>query len=567
MKTFKILKEELTLILEAKIDDIKQKYKNINIKHDPYINLYDVPMVHSSDKKEINGNDKDLLIDHIHNAIPDKNISHLSWAIDKYHAGEYKHEDLPQLTNSLQIYNKYKKEIGKSNINQFKSLSDLNFAVVPYREKEESLDQEKQNIINSGSTLVHNKGDVKVYKLHGAESNNENDENKKRGREACKLLGSSTWCISQKDNTNKFGNVSLGYNKPTYIVHLENEEHPYRKIGIIHGTGEFQDENNKRIEDEELESLVNRNPEFKNVNDFQGHRWEITKNKNDYINNHFNKFHKFEAKRYMNHPELDDEHKNKLFKLNKDIETVLTSTNNDELDKYKYNPNRAIRFYITNKRVVGQNTLHDMRNDEDENIRINIAKRKDLRPDTLKDLSNDENSDVRYFVAGNNNTHPDILHKLSSDKEGFIRASVSNNNNTRPDTLDKLSNDNDSSVREKIAENKNTHQDTLDKLSNDKDEIVRASVSNNNNTRPDTLDKLSNDKDEIVRWYVASNKNTHPDTLHKMRNDKDYDVKLKIVNHEKVHDNTLEHIRRHDKSDFIRDIAQDKLDQRNNMFY
>jgi hypothetical protein len=262
MRTYRELVGILGLLVEGKLDDLRGRYEGIGVGHDPYGEIK--RNVENPFDDRVVGDKKDELIDKIHSYIPGGNVSHTKWAIDRYHAGDYKQEDLGQLHSTLSLFNRNRHLLSKKNINQYRNLGELNDEVSRFRGSDSDLSlPEQKRIISSGSDLVHDVGGVKVYKLHGAEDSDMDSEVKDRGREACKLLGSSTWCISQKDDKeNLFGHSGYGYNKPTYVIHLPHEEAPYRKIGYIHDTSEFQDENNHKIEGDKLKNLVGRNKEL-----------------------------------------------------------------------------------------------------------------------------------------------------------------------------------------------------------------------------------------------------------------------------------------------------------------
>ena len=125
------------LMIEAKIDDYKAQETNILTQHDPH------------------GEHKDpaSIIDHFHKHAPGGNVQHTRWMVDRYKKGEMKQEDAPDLHDTLKHFEKYKSQLPKKRIDQYKSVSELKTAIHPHKEQDEEVKAVNQDKINKGSTL------------------------------------------------------------------------------------------------------------------------------------------------------------------------------------------------------------------------------------------------------------------------------------------------------------------------------------------------------------------------------------------------------------------------------
>lgn len=252
-------------ILEAKIDDLKKKWVgNLSLSHDIASNH----LLNLSDTKE---NNDSRIISAIHAADPHARKSNTEWMIQSYNRGEYKVEDLPSVKDTLKDFDRFKSAlaVGDRDIHKH-SLSSMRNAIRPHVEKS----IQKSVTINHGADLIHDKDGVKVYHV--------------KTREASCLLGAGMpWCTSHQDpNLNMFDHYTDKGKNPFYIVKLENEKAPNRRLGIQFNHDEFQNENNDHLQhvwnnytgnsENHLPDLVARNPELKRIPAFQGMKSDLT---------------------------------------------------------------------------------------------------------------------------------------------------------------------------------------------------------------------------------------------------------------------------------------------------
>lgn len=298
MLNFKIFKQEI--LIEAKIDQLKQKYTDkMRQRHDPEewnkLN-WKLQSVDLASQDDVIRSHEHELIDDIHHSDPHPRKSNTEWMIRQYNNAEYKREDLPSVADTLNHFERFKKNLpaGHRDINNHQSLSDLRNILRPHIEKS----QKKSNSILSGADLIHDKDGVKVYHAKTKEA-------------MCELGSGMPWCTARRDDRNMFQHYTKDGSKH-YVVHLAREQAPYRKLGVIFEKNEFQDENNQNIERSgAIHELIKRNPELQEIPEFQGRSPNLTKD----INKHFDKFdlNKYDVRSsLLKHPNLSSENLEKM---------------------------------------------------------------------------------------------------------------------------------------------------------------------------------------------------------------------------------------------------------------
>ena len=425
------------LMIEAKIDDYKAQENSISTEHDP-------------EGKFKNASD---IIDHFHKHSPGGNVQHTRWMIDRYKKGEMKQEDAPDMHDTVKNFEKYKSQLPKKKIEQYKSIDELKTAIHPHKEKDEVVTNVNQNKISKGSTTVHNGPNATAYHVHTTEAAQELGKTPKGEK-----LG---WCTSHEDpEKNMFNTYNKNSKGNFHIIHMHKEEFPYRRIGGVGVEGQFQDENNKLIKGKHFHDLLKRNPELEKI------------------------------------PAITNTQHYKYQKVTNPKATK------EDLDKLSNDKDSSVRSVVAGHKNATKEHLDKLSNDDEVGVRQGVAGNKNATKEHLDKLSNDKHPFVRSEVAGNKNATKEHLDKLSNDNMSSVRQQVAGNNNATKEHLDKLSSDEDDSVRSAVANNKNIHKDHLDKLVNDHKKTVRYSVvtkASKDNLSKEHLDKLSNDPDEYVR--------------------------------------------------------------------
>ena len=215
-KQFIILEQEL---LENRIETLKTKVFNdgFDTTHDPlaqHKNTSDI-VDHFADKADPT----------------DKKI-HTQWILNQYKNGNIIQEDHPRINEALSNFETHKGKLETKDINQYKSLSDVESAVEPHLGTTTKR-QEKKAIKSEGADLVHNDKERGVTVHHI-----------KTEQASCSYGAGTKWCtIGKKDNMFNY------YNKdgPMFVI-----QHGGRKYQFHNASNHFKDEKNNDVEFEEL---------------------------------------------------------------------------------------------------------------------------------------------------------------------------------------------------------------------------------------------------------------------------------------------------------------------------
>ena len=377
-KQFIILEQEL---LENRIETLKTK-----VFKDGFNTSHDTQAQHK---------DTSDIVDHFADkADPTNKKIHTQWILNQYKRSKIRQEDHPRIREALSNFETHKGKLENKDINQYKSLSDVEAAVEPHLGTTTTSNrQEKKAIKSEGSDLVHNDEERGVTVHHI-----------KTEQAACSYGAGTKWCTAGKKD-----NMFNAYNKdgPMFVI-----QHGGRKYQFHNASYQFMDEKDNNVKFNELHpdiqkslsksehpeiqvaNLMHTNPHFK-IND---------KNVNNLVK-HKNSFVRREVAR---HPE----HAGKLV--------------NDK--------DSSVRM------AVAKHPEHagKLVNDKNSFVRMEVA----LHPEHAGELVNDENSSVREVVA----QHPEHAGKLVNDERHYVRMEVAQH----PEHAGELVNDGNSSVQ-KIA--------------------------------------------------------------------------------------------------------------------
>ena len=254
MKTFK----EYIALEEAKIDDYKAQESSISTEHDP-----DATIKEPSD-----------IVDHFHAHNPTGDINHTKWVVGQYKKGLIKQEDAPAMKDLLTNFNKFKDKLPKKKIEQYKSHAELQHAIAPHIGTSTSEKQSAQieKDMNEGTTVVHSTPNMTLRHIHTKEGSIAASKYPDGKR--------PSWCTAREDSQNMFDHYNSRTGGKFFVAHLPNEKPPFHKIGIAVGANEFQDADNTKLEGRRLKTLVDRNPEMKEIPELQGASIHTTKPEN-----------------------------------------------------------------------------------------------------------------------------------------------------------------------------------------------------------------------------------------------------------------------------------------------
>jgi hypothetical protein len=216
------------LILESRITKIKELMKDkLDTSHDSLA-------THK---------DSDSIVDHFaNNADPSSNKQHTQWIINQYRKKSIRQEDHPRINTALSNFDKHKAKLDKKDLNQYKSLSDLEDAIEPHIGTIGSKKEEKRQIKSEGADLIHSHKDMTVHHLKTKEA-------------ACHYGAGTKWCTAG-NHKNKFNH----YNKKgkIYVIHT----HDGRKYQLQHETRQLMDEKDNEVDPKEFSKKY---PEIHNV--------------------------------------------------------------------------------------------------------------------------------------------------------------------------------------------------------------------------------------------------------------------------------------------------------------
>jgi hypothetical protein len=219
-KQFIILEQEL---LENRIETLKTR-----VFKDGFDTSHDTQAQHT---------DTSDIVDHFaNNADPTKKKIHTQWILNQYKAGKIRQEDHPRIKEALSNFETHKGKLSpeQRDINQYKSLSDVEDAVEPHLgTTTTSKRQEKKVIKSEGSDLVHNDEERGVTVHHI-----------KTEQAACSYGAGTKWCTAGKTD-----NMFNHYNKngPMFVI-----QHGGRKYQFHNASNQFMDEKDNPVKFKDL---------------------------------------------------------------------------------------------------------------------------------------------------------------------------------------------------------------------------------------------------------------------------------------------------------------------------
>ena len=487
----KLMKFTTFCLLEDRVDYVKKINPEIDSSHDVYATHRDPG---------------DIVNHFATHADPTAKKTHTQWIVNQYKKGNFRQEDHPRIKTALEGFEKFKGKLDKKDINQYKSLSDVESAVEPHMGSAASHKEEKRQAKIEGAELVHSENGLTVHRIdtHGA----------------AKLYGKGTkWCTNSDD--------PAAYNEyakdgPLYVVHTPDNQ----KYQFHLPSNQFKDAGDNEIK---LGPMVNKHPELKNVSDFSNtdHRKKLY-----FTPESSGKSATLDRLQQSNNPsdrkvaaDISSEHAGRLIgDMDSGVRETVAS-HPEHAGKLVSDPYESVR------RVVAQHPEHagKLVNDQDASVRMAVAEhpahagklvndphyfvREEVakHPEHAGKLINDPAESVRSIVA----KHPEHAGKLINDPNQFVREGVAQH----PEHAGKLVNDRDPMVRAFVAK----HPEHAGKLVNDPNDLVRQMVSKH----PEHAGKLVNDRDPMVRAGVAQ----HPEHAGKLVNDRDAMVRQEVAHH------------------------------------
>ena len=464
MLSFKQFIIEQQLILEDRLDKIKETFKNkINTDHDDY-----------AEHK-----DSDKIVDHFASyADPTHNKQYTQWIVNRYNQGNFRQEDHPRIRETLANFERYRGRLDNKDINRYKSLSDVEDALEPHLGQAASGKEQKKQIKSEGADLVHDDKDLGVTVHH-----------LKTEKAACAYGAGTKWCTAGK-NDNMFN--SYNQDGPIHVI-----QHQGRKYQFHTASNQFMDEKDDSVKFEDVHPDIAKSlaksdhPEIVKLNLLKNNSNFNLKPEqaNELVNNSSRNIRAAIAK----YPE----YAGKLINDRDVYIRAAVAEHPEHAGKLVNDADPGIR------KKVAQHPEHagKLINDPQPSVRAAVAE----HPEHAGKLVNDADSWVRATVA----KHPEYAGKLVNDHVYWVRKAVAEH----PEYAGELINDPNLEVRSVVAK----HKDLAGKLINDPVPNVRAAVAKHK----DLAGKLINDKDAFVREAVAK----HKDLAGKLINDPNTYVK------------------------------------------
>lgn len=415
------------------------------------------------------------IIDHWASADPHPKKANTQWIINRYRNQDFRQEDHMRVNQALSNFERYKGKLDKKDINQYKSLSDVEDAVEPHLGGHASKKEAKAAAKIEGAEKVYDSDNLKVYhiKTHAA---------------ACQYGAGTKWCTAMKDYSGHFDTYTK--QGPIYAVigkHPDGEQFKYQ---FHFPSNQFMKEDDKPIQGG-IGAFVKKHPEVRNV--FKGQ-----------------------------HPLMDDPHEFNQRIASGHVYPGYRSAIEEDHTAGILTPDslESARIHWAGQQnsegskhlvaIAGHpnthpDTLNKMKN-EGENIRVAIAKNPSATNDLLDHLVKNSmgSHNILNAVAGHPKASSDLLHEIvvaanSAPKIGKVSAveKVAQNPNLADHT------------RAEIMKNPDYYTDLLKNPSSKTEHISDIWERTKTSKIPDmTRSNIEED--------VAAHPNTHPDTLHEL---------------------------------------------------
>jgi hypothetical protein len=364
------------LILESRLDFLKEKFKNISASHDTL----------ATHKKP------EAIVDHFAtHADPSKKKVHTQWILNKYSKGQFRQEDTGRIRDTLTNFEKHKNKLEHKDLNQYHSLADLEDKLESHLGTFTSKKEEDRHIKVTGAPIIHQDNGVTIRHIKTKEA-------------ACQIGAGTKWCTAGKNN-----NMFDKYDKkgPLFSIHHEG-----RKYQFHNASGQLADEKDEMIKIGDMHHAVQKeliaaheHPEIQALNimhrnpHLQAKHYEEAINHDNWRVRREIAKHPTHAGKLVNDPNWQvrgevAQHPQHAGKLVNDPEWYVRG----EVAKHPQHAGKLVNDpYAFVREQVAQHPQHagKLINDSDWSVRAQVAK----HPAHAEKLINDSNSYVRRRVA------------------------------------------------------------------------------------------------------------------------------------------------------------------------
>lgn len=164
---------------------------------------------------------------------------HIVWIARMYAAEQFLFEDMPQIKDQLESYEKLRNKLEKKDLNAYKSLEELYIAMSPFESGGEGADIDSMYAIRDVTWLFKTKN----FKACKPESESA----------ACELGKDTKWCTSwAPPRQNQFQHYK---NKGDLVIIFATLAGKPRKFQLHYETGSFMNENDARVNQTDIAEL------------------------------------------------------------------------------------------------------------------------------------------------------------------------------------------------------------------------------------------------------------------------------------------------------------------------
>lgn len=241
-KTLKqFIAESLALLLEGRIDTLKQKYK------DKLSTQHDVTAEH---------HDSDAIVDHFaQHADPTHNKANTDWILGQYSKGNINQHDAPRVRSALETFERKKSlmPVEHRAITAHKTIGGLENALEPYRDQEVvSKKQQVRDIKSEGADKIHDSPNASVHHLKTEEA-------------SCAYGAGTDWCTAYTKAPNRFND----YNEVGNLYVIKHKPTGKRWQAHIKNNGELGEVKDEKDVETPIEEVVKHVPELRGIPQFK----------------------------------------------------------------------------------------------------------------------------------------------------------------------------------------------------------------------------------------------------------------------------------------------------------
>ena len=478
MLTFRQFLYEQFLILEDRLNKIKDIFKNkIDTSHDTLAQH----------------KDSDDIVNHFAtHADPTQNKAHTQWIVSRYRQGQFRQEDHPRIREALSAFDRPAVKAGlKANkkptdINQYKSLSDLEDAVEPHKEAISGKEEEKK-IKTEGADLIHSDNGVTIHHIKTKDS-------------ACSYGAGTKWCTAGEKN-----NMFDYYNKkgPIHVI-----QHQGRKYQFHTESHQFMDEKDNPVKFTDLHPDIAKSlsksthPEIEKLNVTHGNPHVTTEQ--------LDKAQKSSDIMVRNsvpeHPNHTEEHlTNALKDHDEDNDGGALAAigskkiNSTHIDLALKHPDAAVRRLAIEHPKATPEHITKALNDKHSNVRVSAIKHPKATPEHITKALDDEDVNVRISAALHPNTTSENRIKALHDEDYEIRSAAIKHPKATAENITKALNDENPYVRRTAIEHPNVTAEHITKALNDENPDVRKTAIQHLKATTEHITKALNDENHHVR--------------------------------------------------------------------